>query len=57
MLFIVDLRVGKMFYTKMFYTTVGNEKKQNQIKFYDKSLGKLIFSQVTKNLKIIYFTK
>ena len=36
--------------------TLGNEKEQKQIKFYEKSLGKLIFSQATKNLKIIYFT-
>ena len=36
--------------------TLGNEKEQKQIKFYEKSLAKLIFSQATKNLKIIYFT-
>ena len=33
--------------------TLGNEKEQKQIGFYKKSLGQLIFSQVTKNLKII----
>ena len=31
-------------------------KKEQQIKFYEKSLGELIFSQATKNLKMIYFT-
>ena len=36
---------------------LGNEKGQQQIKFYKKPLGKLIFSQVTKNLKVIYFTR
>ena len=36
--------------------TLGNEKEQQQIKFYQKSLGELIFSQATKNLKIIYLT-
>ena len=41
---------------------VGNEKEftkwkeQKQIKFYEKLSGKLIFLQVTQNLKIIYFT-
>ena len=34
----------------------GNEKEQQHIKFYKKSLSELIFSQVTKNIKIIYFT-
>ena len=45
------------FYDYLFKTlpTIGNEKEQKQIKFYDKSLGKLIFSRATKNLKIIYF--
>ena len=33
---------------------LGNKKEQ--IKFYEKSLGELIFSQATKNLKMIYFT-
>ena len=36
--------------------TLGNEKEQQQIKFYEKSSGELIFSQATKNLKLIYFT-
>ena len=36
--------------------TLGNVKKQWQIKFYKKSLGQLIFSFATKNLKTIYFT-
>ena len=36
--------------------TLGNEKKQYQIKFYEKSSGGLIFSWVTKNLKMLYFT-
>ena len=31
-------------------------KEQKQIKFYEKLSGKLIFLQVTQNLKIIYFT-
>ena len=46
------------FYENLFKTlpTIGNEKEQKQIKFYDKSLDKLIFSRATKNLKIIYFT-
>ena len=37
--------------------TLGNEKEQQQIKFYKKSLGELIFSQRTKNLKMFYFTR
>ena len=37
--------------------TLGNKKEQKQIEFYEKSLGKLIFWQATKNLKIIYFTR
>ena len=37
--------------------TLENEKEQKQIEFYEKSLGKLIFSQATKNLKIIYLTR
>ena len=36
--------------------TLGNEKGQHQIKIYKKLLRKLIFSQVTKNLKMFYFT-
>ena len=46
------------FYEVLFKTlpTIGNEKKQEEIKFYGKSLGKLIFSRATKNLSIIYFT-
>ena len=36
--------------------TIGNEKEQEQTKFYDKLSGKLISLQATKNLKIIYFT-
>ena len=36
--------------------TLGNEKEQKQIKFYEKSPGELIFSPATKNLKI-YFTR
>ena len=37
--------------------TLGNEKEQQQIKFYEKLSGKLIFSQATKNLKMFYFTR
>ena len=36
--------------------TLGNEKKQ-QIKFYKKLSGELIFSQATKNPKMLYFTR
>ena len=36
--------------------TLGNEKKQWQIKFYKKLSSELIFSWVTKNLKMFYFT-
>ena len=36
--------------------TLGNEEEQQQIKFYEKSSDKLIFSQVTKYLKMFYFT-
>ena len=36
--------------------TLGNEKEQQQIKFYKKSLGELIFLWVTKNLEMFYFT-
>ena len=35
--------------------TLGNEKEQQRIKFYEKLLVKFIFSQATKNLKMIYF--
>ena len=34
--------------------TLGNEKEQQQTKFYKKLSGELIFSQ-TKNLKIFHF--
>ena len=33
-------------------STLGNEKEQQQIKFYEKLLGELIFSRATKNLKM-----
>ena len=36
--------------------TLGNKKEQQQIKFNEKLSGKLIFSRVTKNLKMFYFT-
>ena len=36
--------------------TLGYEKKQQQIKYYEKSLDELIFSLATKNLKMVYFT-
>ena len=36
--------------------TLGNEKEQQQIKFYEKLLGELIFSQATKNVRMFYFT-
>ena len=36
--------------------TLGNEKEQKQIKFWEKSLGELIFSWATKYLKMFYFT-
>ena len=32
------------------------DKEQQQIKFYKNLSGKLVFSQVTKNLKMIYLT-
>ena len=38
------------------FPILGNEKEQQQIKFYKKSLGELIFLQATKNLKMFYFT-
>ena len=36
--------------------TLGNEKEQKQIKFWEKWLGELIFSWATKYLKMFYFT-
>ena len=36
-------------------STLGNEKQQQQIKFYEKPSGELIFLQAAKNLKIFYF--
>ena len=38
------------------HKALGNEKEQQQIKFYEKSSGKLISTQTTKNLKMFYFT-
>ena len=37
--------------------TLGNEKEQQQIKFYEKSSGELIFSRATKDLKMFYITR
>ena len=37
--------------------TLGNEAGQQQIKFYKKLSGELIFSQATKNLEMFYFTR
>ena len=37
--------------------TLGNEAGQEQIKFYKKLSGELIFSRASKNLKIFYFTR
>ena len=37
--------------------TLGNEKEQQQIKFYEKMSGELIFSRATKYLKMFYFTR
>ena len=37
--------------------TLGNMEEQQQIKFYEKLSGKLIFSLTTKNLKMFYFTR
>ena len=37
--------------------TLRNEKEQQESKFYEKSLGKFIFSWATKNLKMFYFTR
>ena len=36
--------------------TLGKEKEQKQIEFFEKLSGELIFSRVTKNVKIIYIT-
>ena len=36
--------------------TLGNEKEQYQIKFYEKLLGKFIFLRVTKKIKMFYLT-
>ena len=36
--------------------TLWNDKKQKQIKFYEKSLGESIILRVTKNITIFYFT-
>ena len=35
--------------------TLGNEKEQQETKFYEKLLGQLIFLRATKNLKMFYF--
>ena len=37
--------------------TLGNEKEQQQIKFYGKLSGESIFSWATRNLKMFYFTR
>ena len=37
--------------------TLGNEKEQQQIKFYKKYTGELIFSRATNNLKMFCFTR
>ena len=34
------------------FPKLGNEKEQQQIKFYEKLSGELIFLQATKNLKM-----
>ena len=36
--------------------TLGNEKEQ-QIEFYEKLSGELIFSRATKNVKMFYFIR
>ena len=36
--------------------TLGKEKEQKQIEFFEKLSGELIFWRVTKNVKIIYIT-
>ena len=38
------------------FSTLENEKEQQQIKFYEKLSGELIFWRATKNLKMFYFT-
>ena len=38
------------------FPTLENEKEQQQIKFYEKLSGELIFWRATKNLKMFYFT-
>ena len=38
------------------FPTLGNENEQQQIKFYEKLLDKLIFLWATKNLKMFNFT-
>ena len=37
--------------------TLGNEKEQQEIKFYEKSLDEFIFFWAAKNLKMFYFTR
>ena len=37
--------------------TLGNEKEQQQIEFYEKLSDELIFSRVAKNLKMFHFTR
>ena len=37
--------------------TLGNEKKQQQFKFYEKLLGELIFLRVTKNFKMFSLSR
>ena len=44
-------------YTNKTLPKLGNEKEQQQIKFYKTLLGELIFPWVTKNLKMFYFTR
>ena len=43
-------------YMNWILPTSGNEKEQQQIKFYEKLLDELIFSRVTIHLKNFYFT-
>ena len=38
-------------------STLGNKKEQQQVKFYEKLLGEMIFLQVTENLNMICFTR
>ena len=58
--FVLSLKHNHYAYTPPYMhktlPTLGNEKEQKQIEFYEKSSGELIFSGATKNLKIIYFT-